>query len=75
MVSYYGKIHDSRLDGINYGDTLFSMAAFVQEYCILEEDEKVCKDDVIKLANKFFHQMEFLKDYILKKLSEIKTEH
>ena len=74
MVRYCGKIPKSKPAGIYDGGTLFNMKAFVNEYFILEE-EKVSMDDVIKLGNKFFHQMEFQEDYILKKLLKVKTKH
>lgn len=75
MVSYCGRIPDSRPAGIYDGDTLFDMKAFVDEFFVLEEEEKVSKDDVIKLSNKFFHQMEFNDDYVLKKLLKVKAKH
>lgn len=75
MVSYCGKIPERRPEGIYDGETLFDMNAFVHEYFILEEEKKVSKDDVLKLANKYFHQMEFHDDYILKKLLKVKAVH
>jgi hypothetical protein len=75
MVSYSGKIPERRPEGIYDGETLFNMNAFAKEYFILEKEEKVSKDDVIKLANKYFHKMEFHEDYILKKLLKVKAVH
>ena len=75
MVSYCGKIPDTIPAGIYDGETLFDMNGFVQEDFVLEEEKKVSKDDVIKLANKFFHHMEFHEDYIFKKLLKVKAVH